>query len=98
MLQGIDAATSPASRCRCSVLLVSNSSFSFCAAMLATAAAGAAADSEEKGGGGAERGPVSSSGGSRCRAGMVTVRPDPELRRLVPFDPWDASPTLKLAS
>ncbi len=58
---------------RCDALAVSNSTFSFSAAMMAAAAA-------------EERRPE-----QRFRA----VRPDPAAQALLPFDPWDALPTLK---
>ena len=56
---------------RCEQLAVSNSTFSFAAAMVATAA-----------------------DANRC----ACFRPDPGVGALVPFDPWDAQPTLKLES
>ena len=52
----------------CDALAISNSTFSFTAAMLATAV-----------------------DGRRC----ACFRPDPAAAAMVPFDPWDAQPTLK---
>ncbi len=71
----------------CDALAISNSTFSFSAAMLASAAA-------------AEKSRRCSSGGddvnvSHSHAAFRAVRPDPVARALVPFDPWDALPTLK---
>jgi hypothetical protein len=54
---------------RCETLVISNSTYSFAAAMLATAV-----------------------DGQRC----TCFRPDPSARGIVKFDPWNASPTLKL--
>jgi hypothetical protein len=71
----------------CDALAISNSTFSFSAAMLASAAA--APESHHR---------CSRSGGDANgsgRAAFRAVRPDPVQRTLVPFDPWDALPTLK---
>lgn len=75
---------------------MSNSSFSFSAAMLATAEDSdryrrpAAADDKDNSDDGGSTWKVPREGG--CR----TFRPDPKLRCLAPFDPWNASPTLRL--
>ena len=71
----------------CDALAISNSTFSFSAAMMASAAA-------------AEKRRCCCSGGddangSHSHAAFRVVRPDPAARALVPFDPWDALPTLK---
>ena len=62
----------------CDALAVSNSTFSFSAAMLAAERAARAAPA--------------------VALLFTASRPDPAARALVPFDPWDAAPTLKLGA
>ena len=70
----------------CDALAISNSTFSFSAAMLASATA--APES-------LHRCSCGDDANGSGRAAVRAVRPDPVQRTLVPFDPWDALPTLK---
>ena len=90
----------------CDVLAVSNSTFSFFAAMLNSAEADASdagmrpAEAAEKEGEAAEKegeGQGKSTARCVCRRSRF-FRPDPQEKKLVAFDPWDAHPLLHAAT